>query len=215
MPPRTSPLPIRIPLMPIRILFLALAFLAACVSAPQDAPPAECMCPAPEPPPAPAEKPSPFVQGDRLVPNVWAIDDGGRAPTGTFFDRERGETCSFVRVEAGTYCLPAFVWHSKPGMYSDSMCTREVALVDACDELPQYVRDKTSKPWETCEPRPLGALYPLGEPRAVGKPLYSLTNGSCSSKTIVDAMNAALPLGPPIPLSEFASAEVVPFEGGL
>jgi hypothetical protein len=190
--------------------FCLTLLVGACYPAVQDPVPAECSCPAPE---LPAAAPSPFAPGARLTPNVWTSDDGSRAPTGTMFDRERGETCSFVRVkDAGAFCLPAFIWHSKPGWYADAACTQEVAIVDACDELPRYVRDETAQPWQTCEPRPLEALIPLGKPLPVGAPLYSLSTGSCSAQSVTDEANHAMPLGEPIPLSEFVSAELVPFE---
>lgn len=163
---------------------------------------------------APPEEPTPSanVYGARLAPFRRVFDDGTQiVDPARFWDSERSEACAFVRVEDGPgRCLPAFVWHSKPGNFADAACTQEVAIVDACAELPRYVRDTTSQPWQTCEPRPLAALLPLGDPLLVGAQLYRVVDGECVAQSNVDASNAAMPLGEPIPLDAFVTGEEGP-----
>lgn len=129
---------------------------------------------------------------------------------GLYLDTLRGEACTFTRTPTGSFCLPRFVWHSKPGWFADASCTQPLAIVDACAELPRYARDNTAAQWPACEPYALEALFPLGEPLPVGAPLYALASGACALTGEVDATNAALPIGAPVPLTEFVEGTHVP-----
>lgn len=193
---------------------LAGLMLGGCLGDYHTSPGEVVCCEAPDagqPPPEP-EQPSQPIFGARLAPYLHVYSDGTTVhDPKRLWDTERDEACEFVEVAGGNaYCLPAFVWNTKPGWFADSRCTQEVAIVDACERLPRYLRDDTSKPWQTCEPRPLEALRPLGEPLPMGAPLYSTSSGQCAQQSAVDTANAALPLGEPVPLGKFVSAHVEP-----
>jgi hypothetical protein len=160
----------------------------------------------PEEPTAPAN-----VYGARLAPMWQTYSDGTKVVNPSrFWDSERGEACTFVKVEGGAYCLPVFVWNSKPGWFADAACSKPVLITDACAELPRYARDETAKPWQVCEPKALEALHPLAAP--IAGDLYALDQiGNCVAKTTTpDAANVAMPILAEIPLHAFASGEEGP-----
>jgi hypothetical protein len=163
---------------------------------------------------APLEEPaSPTgIYGGRLAPFRRVFDDGTSVvDPSRFWDSERGEACSFVRVEGGPgRCLPAFVWNSKPGWFADAACSAPVLITDACAELPRYARDETVMPWQACEPKALEALHPLAAP--IAGDLYALDPlGNCVAKTTTpDAANVAMPLLAEIPLDAFVAGEEGP-----
>jgi len=148
--------------------------------------------------------------GTRLEP-VWQLyDDGTQAlDSQRRWDTERKEYCSFTQTATGAFCLPDFVY-AHEGWYSDPACAKPVAIVATCAKLPRYMRDDTSKPYDTCEPRALEKLFSLGEPLPVGVDLYKLDLGVCSAASKTDTANSAMPIGVPVPMSAFASAAVSP-----
>lgn len=150
--------------------------------------------------------------GTRLGPYWRTYNDGTKVlDSERLWDSERGEPCSFVRVEGGpSRCLPAFVWNSKPGLFADAMCSVEIGVFDACAELPRYARDDTAQPWQTCEPRPLAALIPLGDPLPDGS-FYQLDGDACVKYGgLIGSANVALPLLAPVPLEMFVEGDEGP-----
>jgi hypothetical protein len=198
----------------IRSIPLLLLVLAGCARV-EVAPGPDPDCPAPvevapaEEPPPPDPKP---VYGTRLGPYLVTYDDGTVVPDAVFlWDSEREEPCRFVPIESDTArCLPAFVWHSKPGWFADAACSQEVAVVDNCATLPRYIRDQTAKPWQTCAPAPLDALLPLGEP-ITGSLYQPDPLGNCVAKTgTPDAANVAMPILAPVPMTAFVAGTAGP-----
>ena len=194
----------------VLLALVALAFAAAplallgCAEVTVDPGP-DPDCPVLNPPPA-VDPPGPAnAYGSRLAPFWRTYDDGTKVlDPARLWDSERGEPCSFVRIEGqGSRCLPAFVFNTKPGNFADPACTQPVLITDACAELPRYVRDESVKPWQTCEPAALVDLRPLGAPLVGG--LYQVDPlGNCVAKAgTPDAANVALPIGEPIPLDAF------------
>lgn len=171
----------------------------------------------PTPSPIPAEEPPPppgpeSVYGSRLAPMWRTFDDGTRVlDAGRLWDSERGEACSFVRVEDGpARCLPAFVWNSKPGSFADAGCSKPVVVVDNCAELPRYVRDESAKPWDVCAPYPLDVLHVLGEPLAQSALFKVNPLGTCVQDSVIDVKNVAMPIGEAVPLDAFVGGEEGP-----
>lgn len=164
----------------------------------------------PKPPPAEDQPPANDIDiyGTRLAP-VWTLfDDGTRVREfGTFYDHLRGERCSVVHVkDQPSRCLPAFVWNSKPGKFTDAACSAAVVVVDNCAALPKYVRDESAKPWDVCAPHPLDVIYELGAALPPAALLYHVNPlGNCVQADPIDPKNVAMPIGNPVPLDEFAA----------
>jgi hypothetical protein len=162
----------------------------------------------------PGETPPPSFEayGARLMPIVNTFSDGTISiERGHFWDSEREEPCSLVRIDGdASRCLPAFVWNSKPGWFADSSCSQPVLITDACAELPRYVRDESVAPWNVCQPAALDTLRALGEPIA-GDVLYTLDpmNNCVAKDDALGAVNVALPIGAPISLDAFVSVSNV------
>lgn len=151
--------------------------------------------------------------GTRLQPHWRTYSDGTKVlDAERLWDSERGEPCSFVRVEGGpARCLPAFVWNTmQPGLFADAACTEPAAAVIACEELPRYVRDDLSKPYQTCEPRPLAELIPLGDPVPDSSLHWLEADGCKPYPGTLAPTNVALRMLAPVPLEMFVEGDEGP-----
>lgn len=150
------------------------------------------------------------VDAHRLRRLVLTSDDSApEALALKRFDTERGENCAWQELPGGVwYCLPEYAW-LKSGWYSDASCVAQVAILDNCPVMPNYVRDDGAKPWEACHPVPLAALYELGPALPADAVLYSLSGGICAKQPPQGPTVVARPIGASVSLDVFASATLV------
>lgn len=137
--------------------------------------------------------------GSRLKANYVTGADGSKHYTGTFFDSQRNEDCSFQQMADGTYlCLPTDgVGTVQAQVFSDSGCTQPVTevappqatLPGICGESPtaRYLVVIDNYCVTSISSTHLVSCY-TGQP------------GSCVPLSVQCAV-----ADPPIPLSSFAS----------
>jgi hypothetical protein len=162
--------------------------------------------------PAPA-LPQELPKVTRLEPRRARTADGfDTALAGQFWDTERQEECRLREALAATgeielRCLPDHDW-LKEGWYADATCSHAVHVQNACAVEVDYVRTSAaSKPYDTCEPRALDELYPLGDPIAVDATIYTNTDGACAPQPGAHGeAHSVRPLGQAVPVDAFEGA---------
>jgi len=174
-------------------------------------------CPDPVVCPEPQDNPGDpvFTIGDRLRPYQITAKDGltERLPSNLYFDTVLNAPCAFTSPDGpdgaiDLLCLPEAIYSSKPGWFTDAACTKEVAIVDACPNVPRYLRVSQQ---DSCYPT-MKAFRRLGEPLPNDAVLYTVIGGNCTAQpNTLGGTNLALPIGDEVPWTDFVSATTAPF----
>jgi hypothetical protein len=140
------------------------------------------------------------VPGSRLVPVFLAAEDESRQFVG-WFDRGRGENCSFAVSGDGVMrCLPTDSVDAR--LFADVSCKQRIAAAPSCS-VPRYVVE--SEPMAcTAEVR-----HHVREPGARLRPLAvysSEANGACTRVPIDRAMMYVM-VGPEVRPGSFVAAK--------
>ena len=139
------------------------------------------------------------VPGSRLVPVFLAAEDDSRQFVG-WFDRARGENCSFAVSGDGVMrCLPTDGIQARH--FADASCKQRIAITPSCS-VPRYVVE--SEPIACAadvrhQVRELGARL---RPLAV---YFSEANGACT-RVPIDPTMMYVRVGPEVPPASFVAA---------
>jgi hypothetical protein len=199
-------------LLGIAVLSFGLALSAGCGTKAGVEVSPDGTCPA-CPEPQSNDTPTQFESGSRLRPYEFIANDGTRAwVPQVWFDTVLEAPCAFLSRDGApeVLCLPDAIY-AKPDWFEDASCTKPVAVVDACtsspNRLPKFVRE--SEP-NGCFPS-IKAIRKLGEALPENATLYTNASGECVAQPgALGSANIALPIGEPIPWSDFVAASIAP-----